>query len=244
MRASPYARKRARELGVALESVRGTGPGGRIVAADVEQGGGPSRVRAAMAKVMSEAKATIPHFYLTVDVDAAPLLAWRGELTVTDVLVRACAFMLRDHPDLCPRGESGVAVAVAVPGGVVAPVVRGADTLSLAALAEAVHSAVDRARRGRLRSDDLSGAAMTVSNLGMFGIDEFAAIITPPQASVLAVGRVRDEAVVVDGAVVPGRRMRLTLSVDHRVTDGAQAGQALADLRRRLEQPDLLGGRT
>lgn len=316
VKASPYARKRAAELGVDLAGVHGSGPGGRIVAQDVERAleasaerkpagkeaqaeaqpakpsaakagaaepaapqreparagaaqvsadddpyseAEPSRLRRALARAMVEAKTTVPHFYLTVDVDAEPLLRLRAEvnelgpetpkLSVTDLLVRACALTLQSHPQLnaswidgkVRRYErSNVAVAVALADGLIAPTLRNLDGMSMRELAERLHDLISRTKSNRLRQEELSGGHMAVSNLGMFGIEEFAAIITPPQSSVLAVGGVRDTPVVVDGVVKPGKRMRMTLAVDHRVTDGAQGAEALARIRWLLEHPAAL----
>lgn len=300
IKASPYARKRATELGIDLTSVHGTGPGGRIVAQDVERALGegakvpaaeakapaaaperapaaapaapdvvagddpyteaePSRLRRALARAMVEAKTTVPHFYLTVDVDAEPLLRLRAEinglgpespkLSVTDLLVRACAMTLQSHPQLNASWidgkirhyqRSNVSIAVALADGLIAPTLRNIDGMSVRELAEKLHDLVSRAKSNKLRQEELSGGHMAVSNLGMFGIEEFAAIITPPQSSVLAVGGVRDEAIVVDGAVKPGKRMRLTLAVDHRVTDGAQGAEALGRITWLLEHPAAL----
>lgn len=300
IKASPYARKRAAELGVDLTGVSGSGPGGRIVAQDVERalsagaqkqekpaaterkGGAPapeaapaapqvsakddpyseeepSRLRRALARAMVEAKTTIPHFYLTVDVDAGPLLRLRTEIngigpetpkfSVTDLIVRACALTLQTHPSLnaawidgkVRRFErSNVAVAVALADGLIAPTLRNLDGISMRQTAERLHDLVSRAKSNRLKQEELSGGHMAVSNLGMFGIEQFSAIITPPQSSVLAVGGVRDEPVVVEGVVRPGKRMRMTLAVDHRVTDGAQGAEALERIRWLLEHPAAL----
>ena len=297
VKASPYARKRAAGLGVDLSGVRGSGPGGRIVAQDVERALGegakapaaedkqpaaarsgaaapaagvsagddpyteeePSRLRRALARAMVEAKTTVPHFYLTVDVDAEPLLRLREEInsigpetpkfSVTDLLVRACALTLQSHPQLNASWVDGkvrryrrsnVSVAVALSDGLIAPTLRDIDGMSMRELAEKLHDMTGRAKSNRLRQEELSGGHMALSNLGMFGIEDFAAIITPPQSSVLAVGGVRDEAVVVDGAVRPGKRMRMTMAIDHRVTDGAQGAEALGRIRWLLEHPAAL----
>jgi len=296
VKASPYARKRAAELGVDLTGVRGSGPGGRIVAQDVERAGAegakpaeapsaeekpkaapataapqvsaeddpyseeePSRLRKALARAMVEAKTTIPHFYLTTDVDAEPVLRLRAEInsigpetprfSVTDLIVRACALTLQTHPQLNAAWVDGrirrfqrssVSVAVALSDGLIAPTLRNLDGISMRETAERLHDLVSRAKSNRLRQEELSGGHMAVSNLGMFGIEQFGAIITPPQSSVLAVGAVREEAVVVDGQVRPGKRMRMTLAVDHRVTDGAQGAEALDRIRWLLEHPTAL----
>ena len=298
LKASPYARKRAAELGIDLAGVRGSGPGGRIVAQDVERAvsekpqpagerpaasatrgqqeapartGGvaadddpyteaePSRLRRALARAMVEAKTTVPHFYLTVDVDAEPLLRLRAEInsigpetpkfSVTDLIVRACALTLQTHPQLNAAWVDGrvrrfqrsnVAVAVALADGLIAPTLRNLDGISMRETAERLHDLVSRAKSNRLKQEELSGGHMAVSNLGMFGIEQFSAIITPPQSSVLAVGATRDEAVVVDGQVRPGKRMRMTMAIDHRVTDGAQGAEALSRIRWLLEHPAAL----
>jgi pyruvate dehydrogenase E2 component (dihydrolipoamide acetyltransferase) len=297
IKASPYARKRASELGVDLAGVRGSGPGGRIVAQDVERAQTeaatqpqkaataaapqpaekaapapqvsaeddpyaeeePSRLRRALARAMVESKTTVPHFYLTIDVDADPLLRLRAEIngigpetpkfSVTDLIVRACALTLQTHPQLNAAWVDGkirrfersnVSVAVALSDGLIAPTLRNLDGLSMRQVAERLHDLIARAKSNKLRQEELSGGHMAVSNLGMFGIEQFSAIITPPQSSVLAVGAVRDEPVVADGQVRPGRRMRLNLAVDHRVTDGAQGAEALARIQWLLEHPAAL----
>jgi len=297
VKASPYARKRAAELGVDLGAVQGSGPGGRIVAQDVERALSaaaekpkqpaaeqaaekpaapapqpqvsagddpyseeePSRLRRALARAMVEAKTTIPHFYLTTDVDAEPLLRLRAEIngigpetpkfSVTDLIVRACALVLQSHPQLNAAWVDGrirrfqrsnVSVAVALSEGLIAPTLRNLDGISMRETAERLHDLIGRAKSNRLRQEELSGGHMAVSNLGMFGIEQFSAIITPPQSSVLAVGGVRDEPVVADGQIKPGKRMRLTLAVDHRVTDGAQGAEALDRIRWLLEHPAAL----
>jgi pyruvate dehydrogenase E2 component (dihydrolipoamide acetyltransferase) len=303
VKASPYARKRATELGVDLSGLQGSGPGGRIVAQDVERAltadaeqpaattqappaaaakpaerppqpaaaepvsagddpytdEEPSRLRRALARAMVEAKTTVPHFYLTSDVDAEPLLRLRAEvnslgpeapkLSVTDLIVRACALTLQSHRQLNAAWidgtmrrfqRSNVSIAVALADGLIAPTLRNLDGISMRELAERLHDLVARAKSNRLRQEELSGGHMAVSNLGMFGIEQFSAIITPPQSSVLAVGAVRDEPVVVDGRIEPGKRMRLNLAVDHRVTDGAQGAEALARIRWLLEHPAAL----
>lgn len=303
VKASPYARKRAAELGVDLTGVRGSGPGGRIVAQDVERSLAegaqqpaaaaaapapppqaatapppqaapapqvsadddpyveeePSRLRRALARAMVESKTTVPHFYLTTDVDAAPLLQLRAEInaigpetpkfSVTDLIVRACALTLQTHPQLNAAWVDGrirrfqrsnVSLAVALSDGLIAPTLRNLDGLSMRQVGERLHDLVARAKSNKLHQEELSGGHMAVSNLGMFGIEQFSAIITPPQSSVLAVGAVRDEPVVSDGQITAGKRLRLNLAVDHRVTDGAQGAEALARIKWLLEHPAAL----
>ncbi|MGH7608597.1 MAG: dihydrolipoamide acetyltransferase family protein [Candidatus Dormibacteria bacterium] len=280
VKASPLARRRARELGVALEAVAASGPSGRIRAEDVEaawgggspssagaapgpDGGDPSeavplsRMREAIARRMAEAKATIPHFYLSTEVEVEPLLRLRSELnqlgeaelphfSVTDFLIRALGLTLQRHPALNAAWvgdgvrryqQSNIALAVALPDGLVAPVLRGCQALTFAELSRRAHDLAARAKANQLRPEELSGGHTAISNLGMFGVSQFAAIITPGQGSVLAVGEVRELAVVRAGAVVPGQRLALTLALDHRVIDGAQGAEALAYLRWCLEHP-------
>ncbi|MGC8473505.1 MAG: dihydrolipoamide acetyltransferase family protein [Candidatus Dormibacteria bacterium] len=288
VKASPLARRRARELGLPLSQVRGTGPEGRVTAEDVEalaQSGGlvagaptaagraapldptdPSepvkttRMREAIARRMSEANSTIPHFYLTTRVDVAALMRLRSELnslqqpgvprfSVTDFLVRAMALTLQRHPQLNSAYVGGgvrrffssnIALAVAVPDGLVAPTLRSCESLSFAELARRTHDLAARAKSNQLRPEELAGAHTAISNLGMFGINQFSAIITPGQGSVLAVGEVGEVPVVRDGQVVAGQIMEMTLAIDHRVTDGAQGAEALGYLRWCLEHPASL----
>ncbi len=288
VKASPLARRRARELGLPLSQVRGTGPEGRVTAEDVEamaRSGGlvaaapsalghaapldptdPSepvkatRMRDAIARRMSEANSTIPHFYLTTKVDVGALMKLRSELnglqqpgvprfSVTDFLVRAMALTLQRHPQLNSAHVGGgvrrffssnIALAVAVPDGLVAPTLRSCESLSFAELARRTHDLAARAKSNQLRPEELAGAHTAISNLGMFGISQFSAIITPGQGSVLAVGEVGEVAVVRDGQVVAGQIMEMTLAIDHRVTDGAQGAEALGYLRWCLEHPASL----
>ncbi len=284
VKASPLARRRARELGIQLESVHPTGPEGRIKAEDVEAAlrgevsapvarpagaaqpvdpGDPSepvhlsRMREAIARRMAESNSTIPHFHLTTEARMEALLQLRQELnqlgdselpkfSVTDFIVRAMALTLQRHPSLNAAwigqglrrfSQSNIALAVALPDGLVAPVLRGCETLTFAELARRAHDLAARAKTGRMRPEELSGGHTAISNLGMFGVSQFAAIITPGQGSVLAVGEVREVPVVVDGALVPGHQLAMTLAIDHRVTDGAEAAEALAYLRWLLEHP-------
>jgi len=284
VKASPLARRRARELGIQLESVQPTGPDGRIKAEDVEAAsrggvsapatrptgvaqaidpGDPSepmplsRMREAIARRMAESNSTIPHFHLTTEARMGALLRLRQELnqlgdaelpkfSVTDFIVRGMALTLQRHPGLnaawIGQGvrrflHSNIALAVALPDGLVAPVLRGCESLTFAELARQTHDLAARAKTGRLRSEELSGGHTAISNLGMFGVTQFSAIITPGQGSVLAVGEVREVPVVVDGELVPGHQLAMTLAIDHRVTDGAQGAEALAYLRWLLEHP-------
>jgi pyruvate dehydrogenase E2 component (dihydrolipoamide acetyltransferase) len=205
---------------------------------------------------MLASKQQVPHFYLTIDLDADRLADTRAQLnaaqpddaklSVNDFVVKAAALALRDVPGLNAslRGESiqrhaqvNVGVAVAIEDGLLTIVVRDADTKPLRQIADEIRAMVGRARQGRVRPDDVDGSTFTVSNLGMFDIDHFVAIINPPEAAILAVGSVRETPVVRDGQLAPGLRLKVTLSADHRVTDGAEAARWLQALRARLEHP-------
>lgn len=278
--ASPLARRLAKEAGLTVDAITGTGPNGRIVRRDVEQATsaqrapapaatGPampaadgtayvevphSRLRRLVASRLTESKTTAPHFYLRASVRADSLLALRAELndgaevrvSVNDLLLKAVA---RAHalipalnvtwtPDAVRQWRSvDVSVAVATDNGLVTPVVRSVDQLSVTAVAQTVRDLAERARAGRLQQHELEGGSISVTNLGMYGTEEFAAIINPPQASILAVGAARQEPVVVDGRLEVATVLRLTLSVDHRPVDGVVAARWMAALVTLLEHP-------
>jgi pyruvate dehydrogenase E2 component (dihydrolipoamide acetyltransferase) len=279
VRASPLARRLAAERGLRLAGLRGSGPGGRITKRDVEAaaadasrpsaaaGGSPSpaikaerialtKLRGAIGRRMQASKQQAPHFYLTSDLDAGPLVDLRTELnavlpeaeklSVNDFLIKAAALALGEVPSLnaslegdsiLRHGEIHIGVAVATESGLLTVVARQADRRPLSELAQDVRQIAARAREGRVRPEDIEGATFTISNLGMFEIEHFAAIINPPEAAILAVGAVRQVPIVRDGAIVPGRRMKVTLSADHRVTDGAEGARFLQALRQRIEHP-------
>ena len=280
VRTSPLARALARQHGLDLGRVTGSGPGGRIVRADVEAAitaqpaavpapaSAPvsaqpvvgddervplSAVRRITAQRLTESAAA-PQFYLTTIVDARPLLSLRADLngqldrriSVTDLLIRACALALRQHPEvnsswggdhLIRRAHVNIGIAVAIPDGLIVPVIRDADTRSLTDIADAAHVLTERARAGKLTPDEFSGGTFTISNLGMFGIDHFTAVINPPEAAILAVGAAREEAAVRDGQLTAITTLKLTMSVDHRVLDGATGAGFLRDLVALLEHP-------
>lgn len=277
VRASPVARRLADESGIDLTRMDGSGPQGRIVKADVEAAiergpqptaapvvGKPaetervkvSRLRSIIGRRMSEAKQTVPHFYVTADLDAAPLMALRKELntrkpedskfSVNDFLVKAAAATLRDFPNLnasiegdeiVRHGEVNVGVAVALDEGLMTVVSRNADLKPLPQLSEELRELVQRARNGRVKPEDIEGSTFTVSNLGMYQVDHFLAIVNPPEAAILAVGSVRDEPIVREGQIVAGKRMQVTISADHRITDGAEAARWLQAFRQNVESP-------
>ena len=288
--ASPLARKIARQSGVAVETITGTGPGGRILRRDVEaavaahaaappaaappaaapvaaapaaeaepprDGDIPhSRQRRAIAARLTESQQTVPHFYLRATVRAGRLVALRAEInsglgesarvSLNDLVVKAVAAAHQRVPEMnviwTPDAVRtfatvDVAVAVATDRGLVTPVLRDVTAQTITQVAAHTRDLAARARDGQLRQHELDGGTISVSNLGMYGVEEFAAIINPPHAAILAVGAVRDEPVVEDGAVVPGTVMTVTLSVDHRPVDGVVAARWLAALRELLENP-------
>jgi pyruvate dehydrogenase E2 component (dihydrolipoamide acetyltransferase) len=264
--ASPKARRLAAEQGLELATLMGSGPHGAVVAADVEALAGPPPSPAAglapvgavwrrMAERTAQSWRTAPHFFLLRDVDASRLLSWRdvvrrgpeGEsVTITDLLVKLAAEALRRHPGVnaawadgaIRRSESiNVGLAVAVEEGLVVPVVRSADSLSLADIAARRQELVSAARAGRLRLEDVSDGTFTVSNLGMFGVDGFLAVLNPPQAAILAVGRIAERVVSVGGSPVVRPILSISVSFDHRVVDGARGAEFLDTLASLAEEP-------
>jgi pyruvate dehydrogenase E2 component (dihydrolipoamide acetyltransferase) len=274
VKASPVARRMAAEKNLDLTSLSGSGPGGRIVKSDVEaaaEGGtgqarsagaafdlkpiaagktdriAVSRLRSAIGRRMTASKQQVPHFYVTADLDAAPLMSLRAEMndallgsdkiSVNDFIVRAAALTLRRFPNLnasleddviVRHGEVNIGMAVAVTDGLLTVVLRQADMKPLPQIAREARPLFERARDGRVRPEDIEGSTFTVSNLGMFDVENFIAIINPPEAAILAVGSVRTVPVVVDGALDVGERLKVTLAADHRVTDGAEAARWLS----------------
>jgi pyruvate dehydrogenase E2 component (dihydrolipoamide acetyltransferase) len=218
----------------------------------------PSPMLKAVARRMSESKSQVPHFYLQCEVDMGKALALREELnaelvdvkiTVNDLIVRACALALRDHPQfhrswvdgkLYQHAAAHVGIAVALDEGLIVPVVRNADSLSLRALAAAARDLVGRARSGSLKQNEIEGGTFSVSNLGMLGITSFQAIINPPEPGILAVGSVVERAIGIAGQVVVRPLMTVNLSVDHRAASGADGARLLQTVTRYLEHPLLL----
>jgi pyruvate dehydrogenase E2 component (dihydrolipoamide acetyltransferase) len=255
IRVSPAAKKRAGELGVDVASVRGTGPGGRIQIEDVEaaarstRGAGReplSRMRRAVAEAMSRSQREVPQFSISRDVDMTAADARRREAgaSYTDVIVAACATALREHARFRSRFDGAatltsdrvdVGVAVALEAGLIVPVIRDADRKDLATLRREREALEEGARAGKLPADALGGASFTVSNLGPFGVDGFTALVNPPEAAILAVGRVGERVVPRDGSPAVRRMATLTLSVDHRVADGADAARFLEAIVRELQ---------
>jgi pyruvate dehydrogenase E2 component (dihydrolipoamide acetyltransferase) len=262
--ASPKARRLAREHGVPIEEIAGSGPYGAVQAADVlaftstVPQAAPletSRGWQVMAERMVASWQQVPHFYLQRDVDATRLNSWRDavrrrpgheRVTHTDLLVKICAAALQEHPRVnaqwadgavAAQGAINVGIAVATDDALIVPVVHGADRLGLADLAARRGEVVTRAREKKLRPDDVAGGTFTISNLGMFGVDAFHAIVNTPQAAILAVGRILDRVVAVDGAPVVRPTLTLTLSCDPRVVDGAEGARFLDTLAARVEEP-------
>jgi pyruvate dehydrogenase E2 component (dihydrolipoamide acetyltransferase) len=256
-KASPKARRMAKELGVDLTKVRGTGPGGTISGEDVEAAAkaaptptpvaaGPvalSSTARLMAERTTQSWTTAPHFFLVREIDASGLIAAREKhgkaVTHTDLLVALVARTLAKHPKMNASWTGtaiqfnpniNISIAIAVKDGVVGAVIPNADNASLADISARRQDLAERARAGRLHPPDVTGGTFTISNLGMFGVDAFSAIITPPQAAVLAVGRIADRVVPVNGLIGIRPILTMTLSSDHRVVDGAQAAAFLKDV--------------
>jgi pyruvate dehydrogenase E2 component (dihydrolipoamide acetyltransferase) len=266
-RVSPIARRLAEQLGIDITKVRGTGRNGRVSKEDVEAFAASitdanpatrkrlSATRATIAARLLQSTQTIPHYRLAMTVDAERLLMRRRdfksrgvELSINDLLVRAAALSLVRHrvlnarfeePEVIEFEHADIAIAVATDNGLVTPVLRRANLKSLEEIAVATRDLTERARKGGLTRADLEGGTFTVSNLGMFGIERFDAIINPPQVAILAAGAVQPAVVVREGAATIAHSMTLTLSADHRVIDGAIAAQFLATLRGLIESGDL-----
>ena len=261
--ASPKARRIAAERGIDLAALSGSGAGGAILAADVEgttsgMDEGSLRVSGiwrAMAARTTESWQSVPHFYLRREVDATRLESWHSSVRAkpghdrvsrTDLLVKVAAEALGRHPRVnstwrdgavVPFERIGVGIAVAVEEGLVVPVVRDADRLSLAETMSRRLELVDAARAGRLRPDDVTGGTFTISNLGMYGVDSFDAIVNAPQAALLAVGRIAERPWVVGGELVVRPMLTLTVSFDHRVVDGARGAEFLDTLASLVDEP-------
>ena len=263
VKASPAARKVASQRGIDLRTVgRGSGPGGRILSTDVESASavasGPVRrkmtsMRKAIARNLSYSKQTIPHFYARLTIDAEAMFAfYRGEkatypCTLNDVVTLACARAIRELPafrcqieddEIVEYPSANIGIAVGREDGLVVPVVMGVDRMSLQELGAEARRLIDNAREGKL--ENMGQGVFTITNLGMFGVEEFSAIINPPEAAILAVSAIREDVVVRDGAMRPGKVMTMTLSTDHRIVDGLVAAQFLARLKELLEDPAQL----
>jgi pyruvate dehydrogenase E2 component (dihydrolipoamide acetyltransferase) len=216
----------------------------------------PTKLRQTIAKRMVASKQTVPHFYVTNEVDMAEAMSLRaklntlvddaGKISVNDLVLKAAAVALTHFPGInasfgenaiVRHGTVNMGIAVALEQGLITVVVADADRKPLAQIAREAKDIVNRAKNGKARPEEMQGSTFTVSNLGMFDVDQFVAIINPPEAAILAVGSVRDVPVVKNGQVVPGKTMKITISADHRVTDGAEAAKFLQEVKKNLEEP-------
>jgi pyruvate dehydrogenase E2 component (dihydrolipoamide acetyltransferase) len=297
--ASPLARRMAQQAGIDLHALKGTGPAGRIIKADIEAFRKPatqapatspppvtatpstapvappkpaapvtaphdrlplSGVKRITARRLTEAKQTIPHFYVTIDVELDAMLKLRTDLnakspkdgagafklSVNDLLIKACAVTLRRVPRvnaswsddaIIQYHDVDISVAVSIPDGLITPIIRRADQKGLAAISAESKALIERARAGKLKPEEFQGGSFSISNMGMYGVREFAAIINPPQAAILAVAAAQQRPVVRDGALAVATVMTCTISVDHRVIDGALAAEWLAAFKSIVEDP-------
>jgi pyruvate dehydrogenase E2 component (dihydrolipoamide acetyltransferase) len=300
--ASPLARRMAKQAGIDLAGITGSGPNGRIVKADIESQGAAkpaakpeaatqtaappsiresakpatapqapvitaphkkipnSSMRKVIAKRLLESKQNVPHFYLTSNIEIDALLKLRAELnakspkdgpsafklSVNDLIIKACAVALRRHPnvnstyteqDIIQYEDVDISIAVAIPDGLITPIIRKADQLGLAAISNAMKDLGARAKSGKLKPEEFQGGGFSISNLGMFGIPAFSAIINPPQSAILAVGAGEKRAVVKNDEITIATMMTVTLSCDHRVVDGALGAEFLSTLKAIIEEP-------
>jgi pyruvate dehydrogenase E2 component (dihydrolipoamide acetyltransferase) len=290
VKASPLAKKVARESKVDLSRIKGTGPGGRIVRKDVESalsGIKPTpvssrpaissitvspqqpipgdqvikttKLRQAVGRRMAESKQNLPHFYVSHEFKMESLISVRSQLngylpddekiSVNDFIIRATALALREYPnlnaslngtDVIHYGHINIGVAVTVTGGLLTVVCKDADQKSIRQISAEVKAMAARAREGKVKPDDIEGSTFSTSNLGMYDVENFTAIINPPEAAILAIGSAREVPVIETGQVRPGWRMKATISVDHRISDGAEAAQFMQALARFLENPARL----
>lgn len=268
--ASPRAKTLAAERGIDLSTVTGTGPGGLIVEEDIlkAQPAVPpvmphgtdrplSQMRKAIARAMVQSKAPVPHFYLTTEIDMEQAERFRNQFkesrqshpSVTDLLIKATALALARHPevnvsyagDVIRRYASiDIGVAVGMEEGLITPVIRNCGMKSLEAISGESRTLIEKAKQKRLQPSEYTGATFTISNLGMFDVENFIAVLVPPQAASLAVGAIRPVPVVTDGVVRAGQRMKATLSCDHRALDGLIGAVFLKELKRVLEHPQEL----
>ena len=278
LKASPLAKAIAKEKGLDIAAMQGSGEGGRIVKRDIEsilasgtqktaasvRAHAPgkesyteekvSQMRKTIARRLVESKNAAPHFYLTMEIDMERCWTSREsinkvspvKISFNDLVIKAVATSLRQHPKVNSSWQGDtiryndhihIGMAVAVEDGLIVPVIRFADALSLSQISALAKDAAEKARTKKLQPPDWEGNTFTISNLGMFGIEEFTAIINPPDACILAIGGIIDKPVVKNGAVVPGKTMKVTLSCDHRVVDGALGSEFLRTLKNTLEDP-------
>ena len=267
--ASPRAKALAIDRGIDLSTITGSGPGGRIVEEDVvnaetsppiRQAGMDqplSQMRKAIARATTQSKAPVPHFYLTSEIDMEQAERFRDQfkqnrtthLSITDLLIKAAAIALSRHPDINVsftgqairrHARIDIGIAVGIDDGLITPVIRDCAQKSLENIATESRALIDRAREKRLQPQEYIDATFSISNLGMFDVENFIAILIPPQAASIAVGAIRDAPVVKDGTIKAGRRMKVTLSCDHRALDGVQAAGFLKEFKHILEHPSEL----
>jgi pyruvate dehydrogenase E2 component (dihydrolipoamide acetyltransferase) len=267
--ASPRAKALAADRGIDLSTVTGTGPGGRIVEEDVVNAATSSpiwqagtdqplsQMRKAIARATTQSKAPVPHFYLTSEIDMEQAERLRDQLkqnrtthpSVTDLLIKAAAIALTRHteinvsftgPAIRRYAHIDIGIAVGIEDGLITPVIRNCGAKSLDDISTESRTLIDRAKDKRLQPQEYTGATFSISNLGMFDVDNFIAVLIPPQAASIAVGAIRDVPVVKDGTVTVGRRMKVTLSCDHRALDGVQGADFLKEFKHILEHPSEL----
>jgi pyruvate dehydrogenase E2 component (dihydrolipoamide acetyltransferase) len=267
--ASPRAKSLAADRGIDLSSIVGTGPGGRILEDDVVKAQAPppmqqagtdqplSQMRKAIARATTQSKAPVPHFYLTSEIDMEQAERFRDQFkqnrtthpSVTDLLIKAAAIALTRHPEINVsftgsairrHARIDIGIAVGIDDGLITPVIRNCGAKSLNDISSEARTLIDRAREKRLQPQEYTDATFSISNLGMFDVENFIAILIPPQAASIAVGAIRDAPVVKDGTVKAGRRMKVTLSCDHRALDGVQGAGFLKEFKRILEHPSEL----
>ncbi|MDN5942580.1 MAG: 2-oxo acid dehydrogenase subunit E2 [Nitrospira sp.] len=265
--ASPRAKALAADRGIDLSTITGTGPGGRIVEEDVLSAKGPpplpgtdqplSQMRKAIVRATTQSKAPVPHFYLTSEIDVEQVEQFRNQFkqnrtthpSVTDLLIKAAAIALTRHSDInvsftgqaIRRHPSiDIGIAVGIDDGLITPVIRNCGAKSLDEIATESRTLIDRAREKRLQPQEYTDATFSISNLGMFDVENFIAVLIPPQAASIAVGAIRDVPVIKDGTVKAGRHMKVTLSCDHRALDGVQGATFLKEFKRILEHPSEL----
>ena len=293
MSASPLARRLAEAQGIDLSTLKGSGPNGRIVRADVETAPAASAaapaasaaapasaptaklaaapvdtdiphevvklsgMRKVIARRLTESKQTVPHIYLTVDIRLDALLKLRGELnaglasrgiklSVNDMLIKALALSLIEVPEcnvsfagdtLIKYSRADISVAVSIPGGLITPIITGADSMAISAISKAMHDLAGRAKEGKLQPHEYQGGTASLSNMGMYGIKQFEAVINPPQAMIMAIGAGEARPYVVDGALVVATVMSATGSFDHRAIDGADGARQMKAFKALVENP-------
>src|ERR1700693_1903979 len=275
IRVSPLGKTIAKQKGIDLSKVKGSGPGGRIVERDLngittlkkepgeEMKTYPERkplsqMRKAIIRTMAQSKVPVPHFYVTSEIDMDKISLFQKEwlevesglkVTITDILVKASAIALKKVPQMNAsfhedyleyHDDAHIGIAVGLEDGIITPVIKHCESKSLGQIAQKTKPLIKRAREKRLSREEYTGATFSISNLGPFDVDHFIAIITPPEAGVLAVGTMRETPVIRNGNIIVGARMKVTLSCDHRVIDGAGGAKFLQELKKVVEHPSLL----